>query len=426
MKPKKVLLLGATLDSDNRGIGALAMGALSILLHRYPGCEISFVDYDRERRTTAVNMNGQDLSVPLINLRFSWKPWLANNIALLLMLAALSRLLGPALGSRLVHGNPWLKQIREADIAVAVSGGDSFSDIYGLGRFFYMTLPQLLMILMRRPLVLLPQTIGPMRSRLAVGLARYIISHSRVSYSRDIDGVGSTIKLLHLGRSSGKVRFCYDMGFLLEPRRPGAAGVHALREFTDLSRPLVGVNVSGLLHMGGYTRSNMFSLKCDYRTLIEELLEFLIDAKQANVVLVPHVFGAASESDIPAIEEVYAKAQGRYAGRLARVTQTLDQSEIKYVIGQCELFIGSRMHACIAALSQAVPAVSIAYSQKFVGVLGSVGAGHWVADPRTLRIEEVLRMVEQALGNRERIRSELQASMPGVKREVLNVLAAVA
>ena len=54
MKPTQVLLLGATLDSDNRGIGALAMGALSILVHRYPGCEIHFVDYGKTPTTTMV------------------------------------------------------------------------------------------------------------------------------------------------------------------------------------------------------------------------------------------------------------------------------------------------------------------------------------------------------------------------------------
>lgn len=425
MKPKKILLLGATLNSDNRGIGALSMGALSILRHRYPDCEINFVDYDREPSATTVNVNGQDLSVPLINLRFSWKPWLSNNIAWLLVLAALGRLFGPALGAKLTHSNPWLKRIGEADIAVAVSGGDSFSDIYGMGRFLYMTLPQLLMILTKRPLILMPQTIGPMQSSLAGRIARYIISHSRVSYSRDVDGVSSTIKLLHLGEAGSKVQFCYDMGFLLEPRRSDASDVPALREFTDVSLPLVGLNVSGLLHMGGYTKDNMFSLKCDYRTLIEKLLDFLIDKKRTNVVLVPHVFGSAAESDLLAIEEVYTRLQGRYAGRLARINQTLDQSEIKHVIGQFDLFVGSRMHACIAALSQAVPAVSIAYSQKFVGVLGSVGAGRWVADPRTLELGEVLHMVERALGDREQIRVELQNSMPSVKRDVLNMLAAV-
>jgi len=38
------------------------------------------------------------------------------------------------------------------------------------------------------------------------------------------------------------------------------------------------------------------------------------------------------------------------------------------------------MHACIAALSQGIPTVGVAYSQKFTGVFESVLAGDCVVD----------------------------------------------
>jgi colanic acid/amylovoran biosynthesis protein len=426
VKPTTVLLLGATLDSDNRGIGALAMGALSILKHRYDACEIRFVDYGYVSTTKVVRINGKSVSIPLLNLRFSKKVWLRNNIVWLLMLALVLRLPGKDLKAKILAGNPWLRQLEQADVAVAVSGGDSFSDIYGMGRFLYMALPQLLLILLRKPLILLPQTIGPMRSPLARRTAKYIIDHAQMSYSRDIDGVSGTIRLLGLNQGKTKVGFGYDMGFILEPRQPSGLDASLLQQFAAPSRPLVGVNISGLLCMGGYTRSNMFALKCDYEELVERLLVFLIESKRANVLLVPHVFGTAAESDVPAIEAIFAQLKDRFPGQLARVTETLDQSEVKYVIGQCDMFIGSRMHACIAALSQGVPAVSIAYSQKFVGVLASVGVGHWVADPRHLTIEDILKMVDQAFTERQGIRSQLMKTMPEVKSKVLNIMAAVA
>jgi colanic acid/amylovoran biosynthesis protein len=426
VKPTTALLLGATLDSDNRGIGALAMGALAILLHQDEGCEIRFVDYGYLSTTKVVQVNGKSVSVPLVNLRFSKKVWLRNNIVWLLTMSMLMRISGAKLRPRILAANPWLRQLAEADVAVAVSGGDSFSDIYGLGRFLYMALPQLLVILLRRPLILLPQTIGPMRSPIARYLAKYIIDRARVSYSRDVDGVNNTFQSLGLKQGRTKVLFGYDMGFVLEPRKPDGMDTSLLHQFANTSRPLVGVNISGLLRIGGYTGNNMFSLKCDYQELVERLLVFLIESKQANVLLVPHVFGAAAESDIAAIEAIYAKMKDRFSGQLARVIETLDQGEIKYVIGQCDMFIGSRMHACIAALSQAVPAVGIAYSQKFVGVLSSVGVGHWVADPRLLTIKQILQMVDRAFAERQVIRSQLMKTMPEVKNKVLNILAAVA
>ncbi len=425
MKPTRVLLLGATLDSDNRGIGALAMGALTILRHRFPGCDIRLVDYGHEATTSRVTVGGEVVDIPLVNLRFSWKPWLPNNIVRLLLVAALLRWVGPERRDRILAGNPWLEQLARADMAVAVSGGDSFSDIYGMGRFFYMVLPQWLVLLLNRPLVLLPQTIGPLRSRLARWVAAHIVKRSQLSYCREVGGVREAVAALGLDASRHQVVFGYDMGFLLEPRPP-AGLVLPDEDRANRPRPLVGLNVSGLLHIGGYGGNNAFALKCDYPELIERVLALLIETRGANVLLVPHVFGSAAESDTIAIDALYDKWAARYPGRLSRVTAPLDQAEIKYVIGQCDLFVGSRMHACIAALSQAVPAVGIAYSQKFAGVLASVGAGQWVADPRSMAIEPIVRMVDAAFTQREILRAQLARTMVGVKRQALDVLAPVA
>jgi polysaccharide pyruvyl transferase WcaK-like protein len=87
------------------------------------------------------------------------------------------------LRKRVIARNPWLRDLADADIALAVSGGDSFSDIYGLSRFIYMSLPQLLVLALGRPLVLLPQTIGPMRSWLARRIARHVIDNAQVSFT---------------------------------------------------------------------------------------------------------------------------------------------------------------------------------------------------------------------------------------------------
>ena len=64
------------------------------------------------------------------------------------------------------------------------------------------------------------------------------------------------------------------------------------------------------------------------------------------------------------------------------VDREYDQHEIKGVIGMCDFFVGSRMHACIGALSQGIPCVGVAYSMKFRGVFESVGVADWVVDSR--------------------------------------------
>ncbi|MDD5580542.1 MAG: polysaccharide pyruvyl transferase family protein [Methylobacter sp.] len=424
MKKKKIFLLGATFNTDNMGVGALAAGALTILTKKYADADIFFLDYGKESLVTKIDVAGKIISVPLVNLRFSWKIFLPNNVAYLFFMAIFIKFIGQSLGKRLINKNRWLKVISEADIAVAVSGGDSFSDIYGLSRFFYVVLPQLLITIMGKQLIFLPQTIGPLKGGLSGAIAKFLMRRAEIIYSRDIEGVREAKFLLNLIDDDTKVRFCYDMGFVVEPHRPNHIDFLGIseKELALSSSPLIGLNVSGLLLLGGYNKRNMFNLKVDYQTLIDEIIKFLIETYHVNILLVPHVFGGQEESDSYAVSAIYERIKDSYLDRLFCVSGLYDQNEIKYIIGRCDFFIGSRMHACIAALSQSIPAIAISYSRKFVGVFESIGVEYLIADPRQLTIEETLNIIGRALRERAEIKNHLQRTIPEVKEKILTLL----
>ncbi|GAB4367422.1 MAG: hypothetical protein Kow00128_11860 [Deltaproteobacteria bacterium] len=102
----------------------------------------------------------------------------------------------------------------------------------------------------------------------------------------------------------------------------------------------------------------------------------------ARILLVPHTFAPPGdvESDPEACEMVIRKLGERYADRIHRVEGIYGPAEMKGIIGQCNFFVGSRMHACIASLSQGIPTIGVAYSRKFRGVFGSLGLGQMVVD----------------------------------------------
>jgi polysaccharide pyruvyl transferase WcaK-like protein len=94
---------------------------------------------------------------------------------------------------------------------------------------------------------------------------------------------------------------------------------------------------------------------------------------------------------------------------------------MKALIGRCDLFLGSRMHACIAAISQHVPTVGLAYSNKFRGVFESVGMREWVIDIRGCDGNDVLLAVDRAYGCRAEVRSRLESTIPVVRDSVLGL-----
>ena len=428
-KAKRILLLGATFSTQNMGVGALAAGALRCLLTRYPGAEVRLLDYDEESSVHHVSYNGEEISVPLINMRFSKHFYLPNHIAFLLLFATLLKLLpSTALRNWFVQRNHCLRQIDASDLITALSGGDSFSDIYGMERLLYCALPQILVLLMGKKLVLLPQTYGPFHSTASQRIARFIVRRAEHVYARDHDSLATIKSVAGPDFAPQKYSFSYDLGFVVTPSAPSQIKVDGMSLDQETGRPLIGLNVSGLLLMGGYSHNNMFGLRSNYSDLMERLVDLFITKKDARVLLIPHVFGADPENDVAACEKVYTALNPRYGDKLGLLRGTFDQSEIKHVIGYCDFFMGSRMHACIAALSQCVPCVPIAYSDKFIGVIGSIGVGNIddigpvVADARELNTDQILEAVDRCFENRTVMRDRLVRTMPKIQLVALQIL----
>ena len=418
------MLLGASFGTRNMGVGALTAGAIKCVRSAWPEAELCLLDYAKRGDLINYRLQGREILLRVANIRFSKNIFLSNNIAVLIVLAAAARLMPRSIRRKMISGNATLREIDSASIAASIAGGDSFSSIYGMGRFFYVALPQILVILMGKPLVQLPQTYGPFTNGLSKAIARFILANSERVYSRDYHGGGEVKEILGIKGGGGRVRFCHDVGFVLDPAEPESAPVEgAAFDGAGEASCTVGLNVSGLLYMGGYSRDNMFGLKLDYRRLVAEIIGFLITRKRAHVVLIPHVFGGAEhpESDAEACRKVYEALKPTHGGSLSMVAGSFDQAAIKRIIGRCDFFIGSRMHACIAALSQCIPAVTIAYSRKFIGVMETIGVEDCVADPCALDAEGVIGVIDKAFEERAAISKRLKEEMPGVREGVLRL-----
>lgn len=428
MKAPKICLLGASFGTNNLGVDALTAGTLKAFFESFPDGELFLLDYGKKEITYNFKVGEKVFPVQLFNVRFSKKLYLNNNIAFLIALALFAQCIpSHKIRKKVISGNFWLRRMDEADVIASIAGGDSFSDIYGISRLLYVSLPQFLALVLGKKLVLLPQTIGPFKGAIAKTIARVVLQRARVIYSRDHAGLGETRDLLGSRNNDGKIRFCYDVGFVVDPVIPDGMDLDGLPERGNGDFPVVGLNVSGLLFMGGYTQNNMFGLRIDYRKLIYDVIEHLINQKNATILLVPHVFGTNkhAESDSAVCELIYAELKQKYQNKLYMVRGNYDQSEIKYIIGLCDLFIGARMHACIAALSQNIPVVAIAYSRKFIGVLQTINAGSSVADPRELESEDILAIIDRVYEQRASIQRQLERTMPTVKEAVLRLFSEI-
>jgi len=415
----RICLFGASLDVGNMGCRALSVSLIKLLLDADPNARIVLMYGNRTGGEKEVRLEtGRTVRIPLVNYRLSPKARLHEHLIWILFLALICRLLPiPALRRRILALNPWLRHLAEADFVGDIRGGDSFADIYGIRRFLVGNAPALVAILLRKPLILLPQTFGPYRSWLARTIARFTLKRSLRVFSRDKAGLDVIKKFLGEAEASKRVGFCPDVAFSLEPIEPARMEIEPPLPAAG-GETLVGLNVSGLLYMGGFSRDNMFRLRFDYSEFVGKLVERLLAIPNTRVLLTPHNFGASVENDQFACQRVWDTYKGPNRERLHLLKGEYDQNEVKAVIRRCDFFLGSRMHACIAALSQGIPCVGIAYSQKFRGVFETVGLPDMVLDARDLAERDMLEGCLGRFRNREAAASVLRHTVPKVRADL--------
>jgi polysaccharide pyruvyl transferase WcaK-like protein len=406
----RICLLESPIEASNLGVSALTRSAIHLLLQGHPQAEITLLNYGKESTTTTIEAAGGSVELRLVNMRFSKNILDGRHILSLLLAAVCWRLLPwRRFRNRLLSANSCLQTLSQADLVGAISGGDSFSDLYGIRRFLYVCLPQVLALILKRPLVLLPQTLGPFQKSAARMLARWILKRARKVYVRGQDNLELVSRLCY--KRPDNVTFCHDMAFCLpslppSPESFGSNNVPPAR--------LIGLNVSGLLWMGGYTNNNMFGLKLNYRSLMEKIMRYFLSQPQTVLLLIAHVGGTSRETDGQVCDDIYKRYVSTSGDRLKLVPWEKNPCQIKGILGLCEFVIASRMHACIGALSQCRPAFGIAYSDKFKDVMSSVGVAGLAGDARQLSESEIFSQLIRAYEERGVWEQRLMSTIPAI------------
>lgn len=419
-----IYVLGASFKTHNMGVSALTAGIIKSIDYCLPDAKIVLLDYEANDSNYTFKLKNKNVLLQIVNIRFSKNLYLKNNIFVLLFLAFIIRLVPTEKARRcLCSKHYYLSRLMQSGMVASIAGGDSFSDIYGLQRFLYISLPQVLALLLGKKLIVLPQTLGPFNGKMVKTIARFILKRSRIIYSRDHIGTAKMQQFIRQTNENDKLRFCYDLGFIVDPIVPKDKDEYDFLLHKSQNSNIVGINISGLLYMGGYTQNNMFGLKVDYRELVDDIINFFIEMERWKIILVPHVFGTTEnrESDFIVCNTICNKFTSNHNNQIYAIRNAYNQSEIKAIIGLADFFVGSRMHACIAALSQGIPTVAIAYSKKFQGVLESIGCESLVADPRIMEMNKILTIISDTFCRRHLIRRELEHKMPQIQKRTLNL-----
>jgi colanic acid/amylovoran biosynthesis protein len=415
-RPLSLCLAGASGDSGNLGVQALRCSVLAGLGY-IPDIESLVVFDDGWGVRAMANSYGryrlERCGVRLSRRWYRTESW--QNIAISARLGGL--------------GNPVVERLRAADAVLDISGGDSFSDIYGKRRFHTVLAPKRVALAMRRPLVLLPQTYGPFASPDVRLAARDMVRGAFIAYSRDDASHEILLDLLGEHADSNRHRRGVDVAFALDPAEPSAGLSESLSaDLIGNGCARVGLNISGLIYNDPRARER-FGLSIDYRAVVHKILKWFV-AQDCDVFLIPHVFGGGGpdgakgyDDDTRVCHDVVAELEPTVSSQVRVLPGGLSAAEAKWVISRMDWFCGTRMHSTVAALSSGVPTAALAYSMKTRGVFETCGQGAEVIDARSTSDDECVYRVQDAWHRRASVRKAVRARVDTVRERASRQLA---
>ncbi len=412
---RKILITNTTI-SWNKGSAAQVISVVNILKRFFPDIEFTLLSYCPELDSSYCSRYGINL------ISFSNKKYQKFRTLLLvysfgLFLTVLRSAFYSFLHTigfnknYLTVNDKHVRVYAEADLILDLSG-DSFSD--WKNRSIMNVLALLPAILLGKRFVLFSQSIGPFNF-VTLPFARFCLEKSNLIVIREeitrryLECIG--IKNRHLSLAA-------DCAFLLEP--PSSTRVLEIlkaHHISEQDRPLVGISVSGFMldqFFKGYD--------IQYFSIMSEITDYIVQSKKAYVVLLPHSITPCywGNDDVNAIKGVYRLVKNKRNVKL--VDGDHDPIELKGIIGCCDFFIGCRMHANIAAISQNIPTIALGWSRKYYGIMKRVGMEEYVCNLENLSLEELKAKIDRLFSNREQIHKKLAIKTRNERSSALNAI----
>lgn len=311
-------------------------------------------------------------------------------------------------GIRIAHLGGWKPE--QADIVVSLCGEDYFSDNWPLSLCKFADIQYSFFKKQGIPNVIMAQTFGPFTRNYSRLLAEKHLAQAALVTARDDVSFDNVTEDLGI---TGHVHRTGDLAFLMEPDEWNKVEQRhtelRLLHFADTQ--WVGVSISRLFARSVF--HTFFSQSKRVEAFFVQFaagLDSILDQNDdIRILFTPHVTEKGND-DRDADQEVIQRM--KLSNRIVALRDEYAAPEIKAVIGRCDAFIGCRMHALIAAVSQTVPTLPLAYSPKTMDVIGKAMDYPFVMDFRNMDPHvvscELARQFTEIWRQRKKLRIKLQ------------------
>lgn len=260
-----------------------------------------------------------------------------------------------------------------------------------------------------KPLYMMQQSVGPFRRQWEYRVARWLFERVRIVAVRDDRSVQT---LVTVGLEQAQIIMLPDAAFLYQGTGNPLRLADEIAQTPGAQRPFIGVTVIDFA-----IQNRLFDRQGAYENALVTALNAFATRHVGTVFLFPQVTGPSQAEDdrIPS-RRVAAGLRARGAS-VVLIDATWSPAELQTAYGQMDIFIGTRLHSNIFALTAGTPVVAIAYFYKTFGIMQMLGLSEWALDIWTVTDQELSQRLELLWQQRAVLRRHLGSVLPQLKHE---------
>jgi colanic acid/amylovoran biosynthesis protein len=186
--------------------------------------------------------------------------------------------------------------------------------------------------------------------------------------------------------------------------------VHPLQLLTYTNNDQVSFVVGMTVHHIYYKH---YFEKGVYVKIMSDIINAILDKYPCYVLIIPMEDKYNSGGDRPIIKEIIDKVQDKK--RVGYVDIDLNSEETANLIGQVDIFVGTKTHSIVYGLKTATPTLSISYQQKSNEFMKLFDMEKYSIDMKNLNVVDFMEKFDKLYINREKVVNHLKDKYPDVK-----------
>lgn len=295
--------------------------------------------------------------------------------------------------------NEWetLRHYAESDLIISTGGTYLVENYWLAPRIFDFRIA----LLLRKPLVLYTQSMGPFKSDYARSVLPAILRNAALILLRDEASLEHVLDLCDA--SDIKARLAADAAF-------GLADPETLAAAEDAELPTSGLQVAVSVRYWPFFKTMTADEGMDaYLSAVARMAEHLIDKYNASITFISTCQGAVGYAydDSEVARDVKAIIRLELHDRVAVDSDFHRPDELISDLKRFHLVVATRMHMAILGLVAGVPVFPISYEFKTRSLFDRLGMGEFVGDIEHVEADELEAALDRLIARLPSIRRTL-------------------